>query len=155
MNRFFCSLFTIRQVTFSHTDGGTQGHAPFNTRIWISMETTNQWLDWQGQKTSCICKGMSLLCWTNAAFCVSSLPDRHISPAPDVSTPQSLTWVSLRSQPRAEASLKSAEVLLYEPLKQFTFLIFLIHIQDFGFQCSGSDWCSWSRLTVGWSRKML
>lgn len=128
MKQFFCSLFTIRQVTFSHTDAGTRGHAPFNTRIWISMETTNQWLHWEGQKTSYICKARAC-CVEQMLYFVFP----HISPAPDVSTSQALTLVRLRSQPRAEASLRAAEVLLCQPWKQF--LIFQIHIQAFGFGC--------------------
>lgn len=68
-------------------------------------------------------------------LCVLTATQRHNSPAPDVNAPQVLTLVRLRSQPRAEASLRAAEVLFYEPLKQFSFLIFLIPIQDFGFEC--------------------
>lgn len=138
VNQFFCSLFTIRQVTFSHTDGGTQGHALINTRICISMKTANQWLDCEGQKTSYICKGMSLLYWTNAAFCVSSLPDRGTAHLLQMWTHQVLTLVRLRPQFRAAASLWPAEVLLSEPLEQFSFLLelpILIHGQDFGFEC--------------------
>ena len=45
VNQFFCSLFTIKQVIFSQADEETQGHAPINTRICISMKTTNHCLN--------------------------------------------------------------------------------------------------------------
>lgn len=45
VNQFFCSLFTIKQVIFSQADEETQGHAPINTRICISMKTTNHYLN--------------------------------------------------------------------------------------------------------------
>lgn len=71
-NRFFCSLFTIKQAIFSQADEETQGHAPINTRICISMKTTNHSLKEGGQITSHIsrhelaifCKVLSLFSTT-------------------------------------------------------------------------------------------
>lgn len=71
VDRFFYSLFTIRQATFSHTDGETRGHAPINTRICISMKITNHCLIWEGQSTWYICKDVSLLYLTSAVLSVS------------------------------------------------------------------------------------
>lgn len=119
-------------------------------------------LAWKQQTNGCTGKAKKLHIFAKhelvvlnkcCTLCLLTARLRHISPAPDVSTSQVLTLVRLRSQPRAEASLRAAvEVLPCEPWKQF--LIFLIHVQTFGFECCMFWLTLLSRLTVGWSRIM-